>query len=793
MARHLLHIAAVVLFAAALTASAADPPAPAPAPAPPDKAAAPPDDSRKGDDYRQYFKKPETVEDYWLALRYEIEVGRFDLAAGLLHALLAKQPTPDELGRLEDKYGIAAFYELRTVDWSKDQALKDQAKKDVGQLIDLVREATKKTLGDPVKIRLYIKNLNGDREEHEFALEQLDRSGVQAVPYLIEALRSAPTEDRPAILGALQGLNAETLPALYAALDSDDPTLELYILDVVRQRPAAVLGQPPQYNVRPYLWRLTNPNERDDVRGKATRLLADFLDVDPGKLPPGQVALTHEAEQYYQHRVHFDNPKEVTVWRWDSKANNVMRGWSGAETVSQDQAEEYYGTRFAKAALAFDPSFQPAQEVLLSLTLQKGAARAGPPPGTETPEARDLLSRVNPDLITAVLERALDENRLNVILPAVHALGGMHDVRAGRPGDHGQPALLRALNYPDRRVQMAAAEALMRIPGQPDGPTAGRIVEVWRRALAAEPTAKAVPKIIVGYFDDVRGNAIADTVKKCGYDPIQKQTGREVLQRLNEAADVDLVLIDEALPNPGLASLLAQLRADVHYGRVPVVLTVARDREEAVRRFSENAPNVSILPEALAKSVPDLQPFLQERLGAASSPLLTEDELKEYANKAVHHLAEVAKGVPPGFDVRPTADTVYVALRSGGLSPEGQIDAIHVVGTFAGAKPQTELTTVVQDDKRPPKVRAAATAELIRHVQEHGLTLTAAQVDALSTLLDAKGGDPELKEALALLMGGMRPDARATGQRLLKFEPPPPGPPAPPPPPPPPPPPMKDK
>jgi CheY-like chemotaxis protein len=242
---------------------------------------------------------------------------------------------------------------------------------------------------------------------------------------------------------------------------------------------------------------------------------------------------------------------------------------------------------------------------------------------------------------------------------------------------------------------------------------------------------------------------------------------------LNEAADVDLVLIDEALPDPGLPSLLAQLRADVNYGRVPVVVTTAKEREDAVRRYVEHSLNVSVLPLPLAESVPDLKPFLQVRLDEGGPPL-SEAELKEYAEKAVHRLADLAKGQPPGADVRPTAETVYTALRSGGLSAEGQIDAIHIVGRFAGPRPQTELADVVLDEKRTPKVRAAATAELIRNVQEHSLNLSGVQIESLATLY-AKGGDPDLKAELALLMGGMRPDARLTGQRLLNYQPPAPG------------------
>jgi hypothetical protein len=181
--------------------------------------------------------------------------------------------------------------------------------------------------------------------------------------------------------------------------------------------------------------------------------------VAPSKLLPAKIALTRLAEQYYQHKVLFADPNAVAVWRWDDATKKLVQGWPGAAVVTKDKAEEYYGTRFAKEALAFDPSYAPAQIVLLSLALEKGAALAGGAPGKETPAVKDLLSTVNPDLITAVLERALDDHRAEVILPAVKALGDVDDVRAGRPGSRGEPALVRALNYPDRRVQMAAADA----------------------------------------------------------------------------------------------------------------------------------------------------------------------------------------------------------------------------------------------------------------------------------------------------------------------------------------------
>ena len=163
-------------------------------------------------------------------------------------------------------------------------------------------------------------------------------------------------------------------------------------------------------------------------------------------------------------------------------------------------------------------------------------------------------------------------------------------------------------------------------------------------------------------------------MKKSGFDPIPVRTGRDVLRRLNKAADVDLVLIDEALPDPGLPSLLAQLRADLNYGRIPVVVTVPKEREDALRRYVATVAQCFGVAAAAGRECAGFEAVSRgpARRGRAA---VVEAELKEYAEKAVHHLAELAKGQPPGIDVRPAAETVFAALRSGGLSPEGQIDA----------------------------------------------------------------------------------------------------------------------
>src|SRR5207249_131000 len=109
-----------------------------------------------------------------------------------------------------------------------------------------------------------------------------------------------------------------------------------------------------------------------------------------------------------------------------------------------------------------------------------------------------------PDLLMAVLGRAIADRRPLVVLGAVRALGDLAEVRAARPAGGGVPVLVRALNYPDRRVQMAAVEALLNIPGSPIPGTARRVVEVLRRNLAAQPG----PTALVAHPNPDRGNEI---------------------------------------------------------------------------------------------------------------------------------------------------------------------------------------------------------------------------------------------------------------------------------------------
>jgi len=760
------------------------------------------------EDYRRFFKKPTTTDEYWNALQFEIDVGKYDLAAVHLRNLLNYKPSDTDLVKLADEVGVAAFLRLRNIPkWSDDPKVNKEARENVEQLIKRVTDAVNKVRRDPARIQGYIKNLTASPEENAYALKELAKSGAVVVPYIIDALRSASPEERIRYLDALRRLGPDTIAPMVAALDSNIPWLQVALLRIFQKRYSASTARLIQREVVPNLWFLAaSPTQPDDVRRQAAAALSFFLEIPADKLPSARVALTRLAENYYLHRISFADANAVTIWRWDGQ--RVVEGWPGAPTVSADKAEEYYGLRFASQALLLDPAYVPAQVVLLSLVLDKTQSKAGLDQTLEraAPKVHDLLGRVQSDLVNAVLERALEEHRVAVILGAVRDLGERKEVRALRPMDRLGPPLVRALYYPDRRVQMAAAEALLQIPDSAVSLATTRVVEVLRRAVAAISSPPGVGqgeqkrKVLVGYFNEDLRNRVAAAVTAAGYDAVAVTSGRELMQRLAQASDVALVLFEEELPDPGLAQLLGQLHADRFASQLPILLTAAPPRadasgrlpddpsqrdllrgeairhEEKLRRYVARYPNVTVIPAALALDAKGLKPLLQARLDDPANPALSAKEIQDYAERSIANLARLARGEIAGYDVRPAGATVLEALRAPSkLTPKGQGFAIEIAARLRGEEAQTVLANVLADGKRTTAVRIAAADALVRNIQQFSPLLAPNQIRVLAETY----ADPKLEEVLktkvALVFGSLRPSTRQSGDLLLQYQPPAPG------------------
>ncbi len=729
--------------------------------------------------YGQFFKPPETAIEFWAAMQYEIGVGKYDLAAEDLKGFLAKNPSKEDLLAIEEQEGMSAFLRLINI---------PQLRPDAQKLLDRVTQVVKENRADPERIHRFINNLRASPEEREYAIIQLRKSGAAAVPYMIEALRTAtdPLERGP-IVSALVDLGRPAVAPVLAALDADDTMLKLELIDVVRRiaDPSAAAG----------LWYPSaSPREQAAVRTQATQTLVFLLGLErPEQLPPATKALVGEAERYYQHRARFPKTQPVTAWSWQ---NNRLVG----QALTASQAEEFYGLRYAGQALALDPANEPAQIVYLSLALEKGFERSGldQPLEKNAPRAKELARVVNPALLVATLDRALADHRVPVILGIVRTLGDLGVVQALRPSQGPEPALLRALNYPDRRVQLAAADAVLRIPNTNPYPISARVVEVLRRAGAAD----AQPRVLVAAAVKDLGEQLAHALQPAGFASEVRTSGVEVLKRLQEAADIDALVIRVdagrrflptnpplpggprpapqvvappdpiryALPDPGLPNLLAQIRADLNSAYIPVLLMVGPDQtgkvpmefEAGLHRLMERYRNVWTIPNTMDKD--SLRRILTLRITEANGAPLSPAERKANAVEAMRWLDRLAQGEVAGYDVRPAAATILKGMRN----PDLAVFAIEAASRLPGPAPQRELAQIILSDA-PPAIRSAAANALAHQMQQHGVAL-AGEVASLQDLY-AKTDDAKLKANLALVLGSLRPDARQTGERLLHFRP----------------------
>jgi hypothetical protein len=227
----------------------------------------------------------------------------------------------------------------------------------------------------------------------------------------------------------------------------------------------------------------------------------------------------------------------------------------------------------------------------------------------------------------------------------------------------------------------------------------------------------------------------------------------------------------DALPFAGLPNLLAQLRADVDSGHLPVLIMVApdatgksdRDFELRLQRLAGLYRYVWVMPvltnpETLKKEIP-------ARITEATGRPLSPEERKANAATAILWLKRLAVGEVPGYNVQPAEDAILKAMQA----PELASLAIEAAGRLAGQGAQRELARFILGNA-DTKLRALAAQELGRNIQQFGVALAREDIQALETAYRS-APDPNLKGNLALVLGSLHPDAKVTGDRLKLYRP----------------------
>ena len=328
--------------------------------------------------------------------------------------------------------------------------------------------------------------------------------------------------------------------------------------------------------------------------GRASRLRADD-------------ELVKLAEPFINQQARFRGGDHPTLWTWDAPNNRLT-----SVVASKAEAEEYYAVRTLRWALERNPNSVPAQEQFLAVTTERGVERAaGKDLAASDPALYRILAAAPAGTLVGLLDQAMTDKRTSLAVGLAEVLAARGDRAAADSGDPKRPGVLvKALDYPDFRVQFAAAQGLLRAPGAAAHGRQARIVEILRKAAAAEadaPGSKSVGRALVADPVDTRGEKTARYLREMGYAVERVPTGRALIRRANRAADYDLIVLDRHVVAPTLADTLAQLRSDAVAGSRPIMLVASSDQPAPVgleQLLARLAALTLVLPDDADKKQP---------------------------------------------------------------------------------------------------------------------------------------------------------------------------------------------
>lgn len=676
-----------------------------------------------------FSREPRTPMESWEVASYLIRIGQPGQAASYIKRFLDANPDDATLLEVRDTYGTGTI--LRLSDYPETRPF-------ARPMADRLAGASVRTATDPSRMDRFIAGLSKTREEQEYAIERLREAGPYAVPPLIRTLTQAglDADARTPIAENLGKLDGRAVPALIASLDSPDPKL---VGDVAR-----ALGRIGDARAIPELTFLAARRPESAAKPLILQAIRELTGRDFASQARSPVrVLSDEARKYHLHAYRFPGDP-IIVWLWDRGANVPAPA-----TAAVRDAEGVLGLRAAREALEVDPTDVEAQVNLVGLAIDHD------PTGSSA-----MALAAGPDILGRVVRRAIADGRPEIAAPAVGLLGRI--VNRDDLLTVGLNPIVEALSAADRRVQLAAAEALVRLDPRRPFVGSSRVVPVLARFAANRPTARAV--VVDGNIE--RGGSVAGFLRGLGYDAQVAPTGARGFEIAASSTDVELIVVDpNFIDDPWrLPDLLGNLKADGRTAGIPVLLVgplALRDRL---------GPALESFPTARFLVTPSETTLLKSQIDRALASLgvrpLSDPERVASARRALGLLAEIARrpGSPFEADLAAAEPALSLALNG----PSATAEAATVLGDVPGADAQRSLADAVLDAGRAMPLRLLAAEQLARNIRRFGPKLVDDQERRLSLGLSEEA-DPALRDALAAVVGTLKPGPDASGSRLQTY------------------------
>ncbi|WP_435011458.1 HEAT repeat domain-containing protein [Tundrisphaera lichenicola] len=668
----------------------------------------------------------------WETANYLIQIGQPAQAAAYVKKFVESNPDDATLLKIRDAYGAGSILRL-----SDDLATRPYAH----PLAERLSQASIRHATDPARLSRFIEGLSKSREEQAFAVERLREAGPYAVPPILQALSVSGLESgvRTPIAENLGRLDRAAVPALIAALDSPDAQL---VGDVAR-----ALGRIGDLRALPALTHLAAQQPPTPAKEAVDLAILELTGRPFTSQPRTPVrVLAEEARRYHLHGYRFPGDP-IVIWRWDPAAKLPV-----AVSTPVREAESLLGIRAAREAIEADPADVEARVVLLSLGLDH-----------HPDEWKTAALAAGPDILGKVARTAMADHRPELAARALTLLAQVVDrdqlLTEARPNP-----LVEALSAPDRRVQFAAAEALVHLDPRRRFSGSSRLVPVLARFVSAQ----AAPRAVVVDGNPERGAQTTAALQSLGYETQLAPTGVKGFTQAARSADVELILADPHFVNDPwqLADLLRNLDADPRTSGIPVFVAGPLEMHDRIRPSLESFPGVKFLVTPTSPSA--LKAELDAAFAALGVRPLSPEERADYAKRASVLLAQIARSPGSPFEASLVAAEPALTLALNG--PTAGPEAAAVLGDVPGLDAQRSLADVALDASKDLGLRRVAAEQLSRNIRRFGPRLAAEQERRLVEDL-SRESDPALRDALAAAVGALKSGPDASASRSQSYRP----------------------
>ena len=647
--------------------------------------------------------KPTTPEECGRAAKTLFDFNRPDLAKGFLKKVLDAGLEPQQLADLGQQVGSSVFLDMRD-----RPELQPEAK----QLADAVVAALKARLEDRQRIAGLIKQLQDPSAEKRFqALVGLQAAREAAIAPLIAVLTDpARAAEHANVRAALAEMGRSVLPPLVAIVEQADAKTAV---EAIR-----VLAAAKDARVAPCLLRPALSDKSDPATREAAAAAFEQLGVAVPSQAAAVKLLVQEARDYFEPRGVVEDAaaagERAELWRWDAARRQCVArvGTSNdlARAVAADRARDAY---------ALAPDNPSVRLLYLATMLEQAAYENGlDRPLDEKNPAAVEAGRFGAKPVEAVLKYAMACNRPAAAAAAARLLGPIGTASQLLYQSTGPAPLALALQSPDRRVRMAALQAIVRL--QPARAFAGSSYVLpalgffagsggSRHALVAAPTL-------------MEARELAGRLVGAGFVTDTFTNGRELVLRAAQSPDYELALIDVTIDHPTVGILLQQLRHDARTASLRVGLVSRSGHFHEAERLAGLDP----LAKAFSRPRDDAAFRWQLEQLATLRPrdFVGFAARQRQAAEALDLLAELARSSANLYDLRSVQKYVITAV----YNPRLAVKAVGVLAAINSAESQQTLVDVASRLTSPLPLRQAAAKAFRQNTQQHGILLTTAEI-----------------------------------------------------------------